>query len=154
VDRPDNPGVKVPPPLFYAAAVVVGYLLDRQWPLPIAPASLARIAGVVVGIGGVALSVAGVRQFRRAKTSLVPIRPAAAFVVSGPYRFTRNPMYVGLALVTIGLALLLTTWWPIVLLAPTLAAVQFFVIQREERYLRRRFGADYDAYTRRVRRWL
>jgi protein-S-isoprenylcysteine O-methyltransferase Ste14 len=153
-DRPDNPGVKVPPPLFYAAAVVIGYLLDRQWPLPIEPASLVRIAGVVVGVGGVALSVLGVTQFRRAKTSLVPIRPATTFVVSGPYRFTRNPMYVGLALVTIGLALLLTTWWPIVLLPPTLAAVQVFVIQREERYLRRRFGTDYETYTRRVRRWL
>jgi len=146
--------VKVPPPLFYAAAVVVGYLLDRRWPLPIGPAALVRIAGAVVGVSGVALSASGVRQFRRAKTSLVPVRPATSFVVAGPYRFTRNPMYVGLALVTIGLALLLTTWWPIVLLPPTLAAVQFFVIQREERYLRRRFGNEYEAYTRRVRRWL
>ena len=146
--------MKVPPPLFYAAAVVVGYLLDRRWPLPIGPAALVRIAGAVVGVSGVALSASGVGQVRRAKTSLVPVRPATSFVVAGPYRFTRNPMYVGLALVTIGLALLLTTWWPIVLLPPTLAAVQFFVIQREERYLRRRFGNEYEAYTRRVRRWL
>jgi len=153
-ERPDNPGVKVPPPLFYAAAVVGGYLLDRRWPLTIEPASPARLAGAVMAAAGVALSLASVLRFRRAKTSLIPIRPATAFVVSGPYRFTRNPMYVGMAVVTIGLGLLLTTWWPILLLVPALILVQVLVIWPEERYLHRRFGVEYDAYTRRVRRWL
>ena len=84
----------------------------------------------------------------------MPTMPAEALVVSGSYRFTRNPMYVSLALLTVGCGLLLATWWPIVLLLPVLAIVQVFVILPEERYLRRRFGTPYDAYTRRVRRWL
>ena len=83
-----------------------------------------------------------------------PYSPAEALVLSGPYRYTRNPMYVSLALLTIACGLLLATWWPVVLLLPTLVIVQLFVILPEERYLRRRFGPAYEAYTRRVRRWL
>jgi protein-S-isoprenylcysteine O-methyltransferase Ste14 len=80
--------------------------------------------------------------------------PGGRLVLSGPYRYTRNPMYVSLALLTIGCGLLLTTWWPIVLLVPTLVIIHLFVILPEERYLQRRFGTAYEAYTRRVRRWL
>ena len=98
--------------------------------------------------------VAGVGWFRRAKTTPVPIRPATTLVMSGPYRFTRNPMYVGLAIATLGCGRVLRTWWPLVLLIPTIAIVNEFVILPEERYLHRRFGVEYDAYARRVRRWL
>jgi protein-S-isoprenylcysteine O-methyltransferase Ste14 len=101
-----------------------------------------------------ALAFDSIGRFRRSKTSIVPIRPAEALVLSGSYRYTRNPMYVSLALLTIGCGLLLATWWPIVPLVPTLVIVQLFVILPEERYLRRRFGTAYEAYTRRVRRWL
>jgi protein-S-isoprenylcysteine O-methyltransferase Ste14 len=155
--RSDSPGVWFPPPLLYALAVLIGVLLDRRWPLPIAAGPLTPliiVAGVVFVAGWMALSFASIGRFRRSRTSILPIRPAAALVLSGPYRYTRNPMYVGLALLTIACGLLLATWWPIVLLVPTLAIVQQFVILREERYLRRRFGTEYEAYTRRVRRWL
>jgi protein-S-isoprenylcysteine O-methyltransferase Ste14 len=101
-----------------------------------------------------ALALASVGQFRRSKTSIIPIRAAHAFVMAGPYHHTRNPMYVSLALATIACGLLLNTWWPIAMLVPTLAIVQQFVILPEERYLRRRVGAEYEAYTQRVRRWL
>lgn len=74
--------------------------------------------------------------------------------VNGPYRMTRNPMYVGFALLTVAFALFLNTWWPMLLLGPTLLAVQRFVIVPEENYLRRRFGAEYGEYTHRVRRWV
>jgi len=151
--RPDNPGVWFPPPLWYALAILAGALLDRRWPLPIVAGPLTTMAGVVVVVAG-ALAFVSIGRFRRADTSIVPISPAAALVVSGPYEYTRNPMYVGLGLVTIAGGLFLATWWPILLLAPTLAIVQQFVILPEERYLRRRFGAEYEAYARRVRRWL
>jgi protein-S-isoprenylcysteine O-methyltransferase Ste14 len=152
--RSDNPGVWVPPPLWYALAVILGVLLDRRWPLPIPAHPLTTFAGVLFLAGWMALTLESVGRFRRSKTSIVPIRPAEALVSTGPYRYTRNPMYVSLALLTIGCGLLLATWWPIILVVPTLAIVQQVVIAREERYLRRRFGADYDAYARRVRRWL
>ncbi len=153
-ERSDNPGVWFPPPLWYALAVLIGVLLDRRWPWPIAAGPLAPIAGVFFVVGWMALSFPSIDRFRRSNTSIVPIRAAAALVLSGPYLYTRNPMYVSLALLTIACGLFLATWWPIVLLVPALAIVQQFVILPEERYLRRRFGTDYEAYTRRVRRWL
>ena len=152
--RSDNPGVWFPPPLLYALAVLIGVLLDRRWPLRIGTGPLALVAGAAFAVGGIALSFPSISQFRRSNTSIVPMRPAEALVRSGPYRFTRNPMYVSLALLTIACGLVLATWWPIVLMVPTLTIVRQFVILPEERYLRRRFGTDYEAYTRRVRRWL
>jgi protein-S-isoprenylcysteine O-methyltransferase Ste14 len=152
--QPDHPGVWFPPPIVYLLAVVIGVLLNRRWPLLIAAGVMTTIAGPLFVVGGVALSYDTIGRFRRLKTSFVPIRPATTLVLSGPYRYTRNPMYVSLALLTIGCGLLLATWWPIVLLVPALAVVQQFVILPEERYLRGRFGTDYEAYTRRVRRWL
>jgi protein-S-isoprenylcysteine O-methyltransferase Ste14 len=152
--RPDNPGVRFPPPLCYALAVLIGVLLNRRWPVPIAAGPLTMTAGVLCLVGSMALAFASIGQFRRSKTSIVPIRPAEAFVLSGPYHYTRNPMYVSLAVLTIACGLFLGTWWPIVMLVPALAIVQQFVILPEERYLRRRFGTEYEAYTHRVRRWL
>ena len=153
-EHADNPGVRLPPPLLYVAAVVAGWLLDRQWPVPIGAGATRRaLVWLLIALSAVLLS-SSFRSFWRQHTSAIPIRPATALVIAGPYRFTRNPMYVGMALLTVALGLLLNTWWPIVLLIPTLILVQVFVIAREERYLRRRFGAEYDAYTRQVRRWL
>jgi protein-S-isoprenylcysteine O-methyltransferase Ste14 len=150
----DQAGVWFPPPFWYALAVLGGLLLDRRWPLPIAGGRLITVIGAVCVLGWVALAFDSIERFRRSKTTIVPIRPAEALVLSGSYRYTRNPMYVSLALLTIACGLLLATWWPVVLLLPTLVIVQLFVILPEERYLRRRFGPAYEAYTRRVRRWL
>ena len=153
-ERADNPGVRFPPPLVYVAAVAAGVLLNRQWPLPISAGSPGRVLAALLIVVWAALTVSSFRSFWRKHTSVVPIRPATALVIAGPYRFTRNPMYVGLALLTVAVGLLLNTWWPIVLLVPTLMVVRLFVIAPEERYLHRRFGSEYDAYTRQVRRWL
>src|SRR5260221_12163459 len=120
------------------------------------------MGGGGVGVTGawVCLAAFGARAgpsfqfFWSRQSSLVPIRPATTLVVSGPYRWTRNPMYVGMALLTLGAALWRNTWWIVVLLAPALLAIDRLVIAREEKYLRRRFGSDYEAYVRRVRRWL
>ena len=149
----DSPGVHIPPPLFYVGAVVAGWVLDRRWPLPIDGASR-----TVLGWGFMAawavLAASAIGLFRRRQTSMITIRPASTLVTSGPYALTRNPMYVSLALLTVALALFLNTLWVVLLLVPALLIVQQFVIVPEERYLRRRFGGEYDAYTRRVRRWL
>jgi protein-S-isoprenylcysteine O-methyltransferase Ste14 len=154
MSRSDSPGVWFPPPLLYALAVLIGVLLDRRWPLPIAASRLTTLAGGIFVLGWMALALVSIGRFRRSNTSIVPMRPAEALVLTGPYLYTRNPMYLSLALLTAGCGLLLATWWPIVLLVPTLALVQQFVIVPEEQYLRRRFGTEYEAYTLRVRRWL
>jgi len=154
VNRADNPGVRLPPPLLYAAAVIGGWLLNRAWPLPIGGGTASLIIGWLLAGAWAILTASSVGLFRRRQTSMIPIRPANVLVITGPYKMTRNPMYVALALLTVAFAFFLNTWWPVVLLVPTLVAVQHFVIVPEENYPRRRFGAEYDEYVRRVRRWL
>jgi protein-S-isoprenylcysteine O-methyltransferase Ste14 len=85
---------------------------------------------------------------------MLPFRPASTLVITGPYRFTRNPMYLGAILLVLAFALWLGTWWPAILLPVVIVVVRRYVIAREERYMRRRFGAAYDDYARRVRRWI
>src|SRR6516162_3309673 len=137
---PDNAGVRVPPPLLYALAVLGGYVLNRQWPLPVGEGAVINVLALTFAFAGLALAVSSIRNFRRSRTSIVPIRPATALVISGPYRFTRNPMYVSMAAMTFAAGVLLI--------------VRVFVIGPEERYLQRRFGADYAAYMHQVRRWV
>lgn len=150
-DRPDSPGVKFPPPFVYAAAVVGGWLLNRRWPLPIGGGLWSVGAWLFVALWA-ALTFSSFGLFWRRRNAIIPNRPANTLVIVGPYRFTRNPMYLGLALLTGALGIFLNTWWPIVLLVPALAVIRLAVIAHEEQYLRRRFGAEDDAYTRDVRR--
>jgi protein-S-isoprenylcysteine O-methyltransferase Ste14 len=105
-------------------------------------------------LGGLALSGAVMYHFGKAGTAVTPWKEARRLVVSGPYRFSRNPDYVGQALFVGGLALLLATPWVFLALLPALLIVRYGVIAREERYLERRFGEEYRQYCGRVRRWL
>jgi protein-S-isoprenylcysteine O-methyltransferase Ste14 len=100
------------------------------------------------------LAIWGILTFRRHHTAIIPHKPASTIVTDGPYRFTRNPMYVGLALQFAGVSLLLDSWWAIALLPVVVAIIDRSVIAREERYLASAFGADYGAYRLRVRRWI
>jgi protein-S-isoprenylcysteine O-methyltransferase Ste14 len=95
-----------------------------------------------------------ITSFRRAGTNVPTNRPALALVVTGPYRFSRNPIYVGGTLAYLGLALAVDGVWLAALLAPFLLILRYGVIAREERYLEAKFGAAYRAYTQNVRRWL
>jgi protein-S-isoprenylcysteine O-methyltransferase Ste14 len=151
--RIDSPGVAFPPPFVYAAAVVGGYLLDRRWPLPVHAGLAWRVGAELVAGLALLLMFGSIGLFWQRRTSIIPNRPADTLVIRGPYRFTRNPMYAGLAVLTVSLGVLLDTWWVMILLLPALAIIQLAVIGPEERYLRRRFGADYDTYARTVRRW-
>jgi protein-S-isoprenylcysteine O-methyltransferase Ste14 len=150
----DNAGVMFPPPFLYLIPIVGGIVVDRFWPLPIAASAALEAVGWLLIGAWIWLTGFNVARFLLAGTSLLPYRPASTLILTGSYRFTRNPMYLGFAFFTIAVGLLAGTYWPLVLLPPTLYLVQTWVIEPEERYLRRRFGAEYDAYTRRVRRWL
>lgn len=150
----DSPRVHIPPPFFYVAAIGGGAVLQRLAPLPIGGGPWRLVAALVLIAAFGALLTASFTSFWTRRTTVIPNRPATALVIAGPYRFTRNPMYVALALLTAGTGLWLNSWWVLVLLAPAIVAIDRVIIAREEAYLRRRFGADYDAYVRRVRRWL
>jgi protein-S-isoprenylcysteine O-methyltransferase Ste14 len=146
--------VRFPPPIVYATAIAGAALLRRVVPLAIGRGTWRPLtAWMLVGLAAV-LMAHSVTSFWTRHTTLIPNRPASALVVAGPYRVTRNPMYVAMALLTAGAGLWLNTWWAFALLAPVLLIIDRYVIAREEAYLRRRFGADYEAYARRVRRWI
>jgi protein-S-isoprenylcysteine O-methyltransferase Ste14 len=150
----DNPGVHVPPPLFYVAAIGGGALLRRYMPLTIGWDAPRVIAAWAFMASFAALMAWSFIWFARQKTTIIPNKPANALVLDGPFRLTRNPLYLAMALLTVGAGLWLNTWWVLILLVPAILLVDRLVIAREEAYLRRRFGAEYDAFTARVRRWL
>jgi protein-S-isoprenylcysteine O-methyltransferase Ste14 len=153
----DYADVAVKPPLLFLAALVLGYLLSRY--LPIGPGlakpnALGLTVGLIfVGLG-FALAVFSVRAFRRAGTNVVPGQPATALVTTGPYRVTRNPIYIGFVLVYFGLSIVLTSVWILLLLIPVILILQRGVVLREEAYLERKFGGLYRSYASRVPRWL
>ncbi|MGH7547400.1 MAG: methyltransferase family protein [Gemmatimonadales bacterium] len=155
--KPDTSGVVLPPPFIYAGGFALGYVLHQLYPVALFGTTAAgprRLVGWGLIAVWVALSGSAVFLFRRAGTSPIPIKPTTALVVHGPYRFTRNPMYIGLAALYLGITLLVNTLWPLVFLPVVLVVVQRRVIAREEAYLERTFGEDYRAYQARVRRWL
>lgn len=150
---PDIPRVIAPPPLIFLVPLVLGVAVGRWIPIPLLPRAWAwGVGAVCLGLSGLVISA--VRAFRRARTRPEPWKPTTALVTDGPYRFTRNPMYLGFALVYVGVTLLVNTLWPLLLLPVVLTVIHFLVIRREERYLERKFGDDYRAYLRTVRRWI
>jgi protein-S-isoprenylcysteine O-methyltransferase Ste14 len=150
----DNPGVVAPPPLIYAVPLAVGLYLDRTNPFPIMPQPLAvRIGMALIVIAGV-LALAAFAQFWRKHTSVMPFKPTTAIIQSGPFRISRNPLYLSLTLLYLGIALVRNTAWPVLLLPLVLLIVHRGVILREERYLEQKFGDEYVSYKSRVRRWI
>ena len=150
----DVAGVPLPPPFIYVAGLAAGGVAEfirstdgPPWPISVA----IGLAGVLAFM---ALAGAAVGRFRRAGTSENPFRPSTALVFDGPFRFTRNPMYLGMAALYVGLAFVLGLMWALVLLPFVLLAVDRLVIAREEPYLERKFGQDYVEYKKRVRRWI
>ena len=151
-----SPGVHFPPPLLFMIALGAAVWLDRLWPLPVADAlGPTRPVLVWACIGaGLGLLAWAMVTFARAKTALYPNQPATVVVGVGPYRFSRNPMYVAMTILTAGIGVLLDTAWVVALLPVVLVALTVFIIRREEAYLSSAFGESYQAYRARVRRWL
>lgn len=152
-----GPDIRFPPPLVYAAGFLVAWLLNQRLEVLI-DGKGARAAQIAIGgaalAAGLGLMGWAVATFWRARVSVLPIRAARQVVTSGPFRFTRNPMYVGLTFAYFGVALLVNWAWPIILLPVVLVVMNVAVIEREERYLETAFPDAYGPYRQRVRRWL
>ena len=150
----DISGVIAPPPLIFLAGLAVGFGLEALLPGSSLPDALAWILGGPLLLAGVALLFSFERAFTQKKTPANPWRPTTAIATDGPYRLTRNPAYVGMALVYLGIALVSQALWVLLPLPLVLAIVDRGVIAREERYLERKFGQEYLDYKGRVRRWV
>lgn len=152
----DAPGVIAPPPLIFLGFLVLGWVVDRALHTPAMPidAGVRKAVALLLIVGGLALEMWAAGLFRKAGTNVVPYSPAVALVTDGPYRYSRNPMYVGFAVTYLGLALGLQSPVALALLVPCLVLMTWGVILREERYLEAKFGQPYRDYKDHVRRWI
>jgi protein-S-isoprenylcysteine O-methyltransferase Ste14 len=153
-DNQDNPGIKVPPPLIYLLPLLSGLLLDRKAHVPFLPRGAARGLGWSLIGGGAVLSRWFIRTMRDADAPLRTDRPVPRLTTEGPFRHSRNPGYLSLAMFYAGIAVLRNALWAILLLPLVMYVIQREVIGREERYLERTFGEEYLDYKARVRRWV
>jgi len=152
-DNADNPGV-ITPPFIYAGALAAGLLANWLFWISFLLRRLARALGPLLIIGGFVVGFLGFREMSRAGTNVDPYRPATAVVTGGPYRFTRNPMYVGFTLMYLAISALANALVPVLLLPAVQQLMRRGVIEREERYLERKFGDEYLQYKGRVRHWI
>jgi protein-S-isoprenylcysteine O-methyltransferase Ste14 len=142
------------PPLVYLASIALGLAAHAIWPAPLVPRSVGNTLGPIVVLAAVALFLSAVRTFRAAGTPVPGNRPTTIIVRSGPYRVSRNPIYLAFSLFQLGLSLWVDSLGLLAALVPAIALMSLFVIPREERYLEARFPSEYLSYKSSVRRWL
>ena len=144
----------VRPPLVYLISLAAGTLLQLAAPLPFFPRTLAAPLGAALVVAAIALFAYSVAVFRAAGTPVPARKPTTAIVRTGPYRFSRNPIYLAFSLFQLGIAIWVNSLWLLATLVAAVALMHYVVIRREEQYLERRFGAQYVDYKASVRRWL
>lgn len=147
--------VRYPPPLVYVAFILVGAALAYAVPLPVpGPRYISAAAAMVMVVGGIWLIAEALKLFRRTGQDPAPWKPSPQLVLTGAYQFTRNPMYLGLTCIQVGLGLAFNNLWVSLLAAFSLLAVHFIAVLPEERYLAEKFGDSYKGYVIKVRRYL
>lgn len=152
----DSPPIKLYPPYLAIAAPILAAVLD--WVVPLGwefAGPLWQLAlGVLLGCLALWLAVAGTKAFKAAGTNVDPKQEALVLVETGPYRFTRNPMYLGMVTLQLSLAFLFSLEWSLIIAPALFAALNWGVVVFEEAYLSRKFGAPYDNFLKRTRRWI
>ena len=155
VEASSGPGIRIPPPVIYAAALAIGFVLNYLWPMSPLSGSSRYVIGLVVISVNLLIMPSVLRRFRRADTPFFNLRkPASALITEGPYRFSRNPSYVSLTLLYLGIGILLNNGWILILVRPVFLVMDLWVVRREERHLEAKFGKDFLRYKGAVRRWL
>jgi len=153
----DIPGVIAPPPLIALATLLFGLALDWLLPAYVLTVQLSFWTRIIIGVPliaiGLAMAVIARRSFVQAGTNVQPWKPSLTLVTGGVFAWTRNPMYVGLTLLLVGLAIALASDWTLVLLVPAALVLHFGVVKREESYLEAKFGEAYRVYKGNVPRY-
>ncbi|MEQ8332388.1 isoprenylcysteine carboxylmethyltransferase family protein [Nisaea sp.] len=153
-DKPDTAGVVLPPPLILLIVIVIGAGLEMFVPRPFAPDWAQTFLGPSLVVGAIGLVIIAERQFKRAGTSVKPWMPSTALVTTGIFSISRNPMYLAMVILLVGLSLAGNTLWMLTAIVGFVGMMHFGVILREEAYLERLFGVAYTDYKARVRRWI
>ncbi|MCC3304397.1 methyltransferase family protein [Sneathiella sp. HT1-7] len=152
--KPDHAGVKIPPPICFFAFLLVGILLDSAWIGGHFAATNLTAIGSVIALTSLICLVLAAQKHKNAGTNIEPWKPTTKIISDGAYKYSRNPIYVAMAAVYVGLAVAADSWVALLLLPICLLVIRFHVITREEAYLEDKFGKEYLDYKARVRRWL
>lgn len=150
----DRPNVPLPAPVYLGLFSVAGYLVNRLLPLTLGAEPYLLYAGWAVILLATILLLQCFALFIRRRTTIMPRNPVSAMVEQGPYRHSRNPMYLSLVLYQLGIGIATGNAWILLTLPPMLLCIHFLVVRPEERYMIRRFPEQYSAYCQRVPRWL
>lgn len=152
----DHAGVYLPPPIIFAGVYFIAFFIQRILPINnfLIEKDAAKFVGIIFFLLGIYLGLRGVARFIKTGNTIVTMKPSSSLQQEGMYKFTRNPMYLGLIAGYLGFTCFFGNWWHIILLPVLIIIVQEYVIKREERYLERKFGEDYKNYRQKVRRWL
>lgn len=150
----NSPGIMIPPPLIYFTGFLSACAIDRFYPTTMFDHQLSIVLAVIAVMPSAFFGLWSLLEFGRAKTSLLPHKPSSYLVIVGPYRVTRNPMYVSLTLLYISLGFLLGIAWALIILPAVIFIINIYVIRREELYLESKYGEQYRAYKKQVGRWL
>jgi len=153
-DSANGPGIRIPPPFFYLTGFLFAWAINRFYPIPMFDRTLSVVLAMISLLPSAILGLWSLFEFWHENTTLRPDKPSSFLVVIGPYRITRNPMYLSLTLLYIGLGLLLSLPWAFIFLPVIIFIMNSYVIRREELYLETRFGEQYRVYENQVRRWL
>jgi protein-S-isoprenylcysteine O-methyltransferase Ste14 len=152
--RLDRPGVIALPPLILAATIALGLVLNFFWPASFLPLAITAPLGVLVILGAIALGVSAIQEMLAANTPLDVRKPSTEIVTSGVFQTSRNPIYLGMLILYIGIAILANSLWILILILPFAIILQKGVIEPEETYLEQKFGDRYLRYKAKVRRWI
>lgn len=152
----DSPGVYIPPPLFYVLTFLAAVFLQKRFSINDAAFHLTiiKMAGILLLAVSLVFLFTSLRKFFLSKNTLILIKPASSLQTNGIYNISRNPMYVALAFIYLGLTCLIGNWWNVILFPILILVIQEYVIKSEEKYLDRAFGLEYAAYKKKVRKWL
>ncbi len=153
-DKIDNPNVIAPPPLIFLSGLILGGIINWIYPNQIFSLGDSIILGLFIIVPSIAVIVLIWRQMHHAKTNIEPWKPTTKILDSGFYAYSRNPIYVAMAVIYFGASILIGSIWSLILLPIVLFIINNFVIVREEKYLETKFGTDYLDYKNRVRRWI
>ena len=155
VRQTDNPGVILLPPIIYLVPLFVGIALRFSWHFPLLPDNSIIVPfGLILAFIGAFLMVASVSIFKKFGEEPDPRESTSNIVTTGPFKYSRNPMYLAFTIIYVGVTAAINTWWPFIFLPFVLVTMYYGVIFREEAYLEQKFGRDYLEYKKNVRRWL